>query len=160
MLGYPCYGRVIEQFLKLRLGGHMPTTAPVGRGCIVPWKKSGQIVGEAVIAAVGHVAVLGEGITVAVAVSVGAPVVSILGLGFTPSEVVAVVFRVGGTHIAGCPQQAARNEPPSFSFSSISFNCDIYLVFISKKVARRWPWCALPCAPPSANFFIPCPSCT
>ena len=39
---------------------------------------------------------------------VGAPVVGVLRLGLAPGEVVAVVLGVVGTHVAGGPQQAAR----------------------------------------------------
>ena len=104
----PSDGRVVVELLELFLGGHTPANAPIGCGSIIFWKQGGQAVGEAVVAVVGIGAVLGEGVLATVAVLVVAPVVGVLRRGFAPSEVVAVVLGAVGTHIAGGPQEAAR----------------------------------------------------
>ena len=97
VLGRPCAGSVVVQLLPFLLGGHTPTTAPVGRGRVVLGQQGGQTIAPCVF---GHI--------ITVIVLVGAQVAGGLRLGLAPGEVVAVVLGVVGTHVAGGPQQAAR----------------------------------------------------
>ena len=100
ILGRPSMGGVLVKFLPLSIGGHAPPIAPVGRGGIVARLEDGQIVGIAVVAIIGVVAVLGQ---LLIAVFVGAPVVGGLGLGLAPSKIITIFLRRVCSHIAGCP---------------------------------------------------------
>ena len=95
--------RVVEQLPPFSFGGHSPTISPVDRSRVVLRQQGGQVVGEAIIAIAGVVAVLGERVVVAVAILVSAPVVGALGRGLAPGEVVAVFLGRVCTHIAGGP---------------------------------------------------------
>ena len=120
VLGRPRMGRVLVKLLPFLLGGHAPAIAPIVRGRIVLGQQGGQVVGETIIAVAGIVAVLSEQghefwpitmtiiVDTAIAILVGIPVVCTLWAGLTPSEVVAIVLRVDGTHVTGGPQQATR----------------------------------------------------
>ena len=108
VLGRPCYGRVVVEFLELLLGRHTPATAPVGRSRVILRQEGDQVVGETVIAITGVVAVLGHGVVATHAVLVGAPIVGVLGLGLAPGKVVAVFFGSVCSNVADGPQSAAR----------------------------------------------------
>ena len=102
----PSNGRVLVKFLPFLFGRHAPVAAPVGRGSVVLGKEGGQVVGEAVVAVIGFVAVLGQRDTAAVAVLVGAPTVVAFWLRLAPGEVVAIVLGTAGTHVHLGPQCA------------------------------------------------------
>ena len=107
----PGHGRVVVEFLPFLPCGHAPAAAPVGRGGIILGQQSGQVVGETVVSIVGIATVLGELrilIRGAVCIQVGAPVIIVLRLRLAPGEIVAVVLRSIGAHIAGGSQEAAR----------------------------------------------------
>ena len=108
VLGRPNAGRVIEKFLPFILGGHAPAIAPIGRSGIVIRLDDFQIVNEAVVAIIGLGAILGQLVILAIAVPVSAPVIGGLGFRLPPSEIVAITFRSGRTHVAGGPQGTAR----------------------------------------------------
>ena len=59
VLGSPCLGRVLVKLLPFLLGWHAPVIAPVGSGCVVLGLQGGQVVGEAVVAIIGFVAIFG-----------------------------------------------------------------------------------------------------
>ena len=108
VLGRPSGGRVVVELQPFLHGRHAPVWSPIGRGGVVIGQQGGQVIGEAIVAVVGIVAVLGQRVVATVAVLVSAPVVGVLRRGLAPGEVVAVVLGAVGTHIAGGPQQAAR----------------------------------------------------
>ena len=108
VLRRPSDGRVVVEFLPFFKGGHAPVWSPVGRGRIVLGQEGGQVIGEALVAVAGVVAVLGQRVFATIAVLVGAPVIGVLRLGLVPGEVVAVVLGSFGTYVTGGPEQAAR----------------------------------------------------
>ncbi len=97
VLGRPRMRRVVVEFLPFLLGGHTPVRAPVGCGSVVLGQQGGQVVASSVFSE-----------SVAVNILVGTPVVGVLRLGLAPGEIVAVVLGAVGTHVAGGPQQTAR----------------------------------------------------
>ena len=116
----PGDGRVVVELLKLFLGGHAPVSAPVGHGRVVSRLQGGQVVGEAIIAVAGAVTVLGQRVRAAVAVLVSAPIIDILWLRLAPGEVVAVVLRGFGAHVASGLQQAARQAEVDIGVAIVS----------------------------------------
>ena len=80
VLGCPCDGRVVAKFLPFLLGGHTPIAAPIGCGRVVLGQQGCQVVGEAVVAPAGVVAILGQSVLVAHTIQVGAPIVGVLRL--------------------------------------------------------------------------------
>ena len=99
--------RVVHVTVVLFISGHAPIITPIGRGRIVAWLQSGQVIGEAVVTYVRIVAILGERVEAAHTILVVGPAEVVLGLGLAPSEIVAVFFREVGTQVAGGPQSAA-----------------------------------------------------
>lgn len=103
----PCIGGIVLQFFPLLLARRAPAAAPIGRRWVVTSLQRGQVIRKAIVALVGLVAVLGQLFRFTVDVLVGIPIVSRLRLGFAPSEIIAITFGRGGTHVAGGPQRAA-----------------------------------------------------
>ena len=106
----PLVGRVAQQFLPLLLAWCAPAAAPVDCGRVVACLQGRQVVGEAVVAVVAPVAVLGQLFVVSISVLVctPVPVVDALCGGLAPSKVAAVVLGLARAHVAGGPQGAAR----------------------------------------------------
>lgn len=112
----PYIGGVMVQLLPLHSRGHAPAAAPVGCGSIIIRLEDSQVVGETVEAVTGIVAILGELVIIAVAVTVGAPVVGGLGLRLTPSKIVTVPLGRVSPDIAGGPQGTARQAEVNIGY--------------------------------------------
>ena len=112
----PLVGGICKQLVPLGLARRVPAAAPFGYGGIILGQQGGQVVGEAVEAILGIIAVFGYYGTInvqadhksTITILIGIPVVSVLCLRLTPGEVVAVGLRLASPNIAGSPKGAAR----------------------------------------------------
>ena len=107
--GGPLHSGVIDEFLPLLYGGGAGSAAESRRGGIIHSLQGGQVVGEAIEAKLGIIAILGQCIG-CIAVCIGAPVVDLLRLRLAPGVVVAILLGACGAEVALGPQEA-RGQP-------------------------------------------------
>ena len=104
---------------------HPPTIAPLGCGRIIACFQHRKVVGEAVVAIAGIVAVFGQRVAAAHTILIGGPVVGVLRPGLAPGEVIAVIFRRVSPYVAGSPQEAAGQTEIDILMSSAAIVIEI-----------------------------------
>ena len=106
ILAGPSPGALVFEFYLFGISGHAPLLAHVHIGGIVLEVEGDLVVDGAIIAIT---AILGQGITTAMAPFVGAPVVGVLCFSLAPGEVIALGLWTVSANIAVGPQ-GARGE--------------------------------------------------